>query len=119
MVDKLNGPELVKQAVQEFFGDPCEDFDPSCYCCVAWKSYYDMSGGIPGAKFVRGDQVEKYTGDARWFGTIVSVYSTLRGKIRYMVEVHPQGFQMVTSEEHIRKASREPFIGFIHGEGSC
>lgn len=54
------------------------------------------------APFKRLDRVEKFSGEARYFGTIVSVYETLRGSTRYVVEVEPQGFQMIVTEGMIR-----------------
>lgn len=52
--------------------------------------------------FVIGDHVEKWTGEARWTGWIVSVYHTRRGKLRYVVEVEPQGFQMIAVHTQLR-----------------
>lgn len=28
--------ELIKQAVTDFFGERCPDFDHNCWCCQAW-----------------------------------------------------------------------------------
>lgn len=50
-----------------------------------------------------GAYVEKYKGDARYEGIILKCYHTLRGKARYVVEVIPQGFQMITSDDYIRE----------------
>lgn len=50
-----------------------------------------------------GDRVEKFTGEARWTGHIVSAYRTLKGKLRYVVEVEPQGFQMIAVPSQLRK----------------
>lgn len=52
-----------------------------------------------------GDRVEKFTGEAQWFGWIVAVYTTRRGKLRYVVEVDPQGFQMIAVPSQLRKVS--------------
>lgn len=51
-----------------------------------------------------GDYVEKYTGEAIWFGWIVAEYLTRRGKHRYVVEVDPQGFQMIAVPNQLRPA---------------
>jgi hypothetical protein len=50
-----------------------------------------------------GEQVEKFVGDARYTGEVVSVYCTKAKRIRYVVEVDPQGFQMIVSEAQIRR----------------
>lgn len=55
-----------------------------------------------------GQRVEKYTGEARWFGTILSTYTTGRGKVRHVVEVEPQGFQMIAVPEQLRTALALP-----------
>lgn len=49
-----------------------------------------------------GDKVEKYSGDAQYKGVVVSVYETLKGHTRFVVEVLPQHFQMIVSEKQIR-----------------
>lgn len=55
--------------------------------------------------FEVGDYVEKFSGEARWFGTVVAKYNTLRGAVRYVVEIDPQGFQMITNDKQIRKVA--------------
>lgn len=55
------------------------------------------------AEYSYGDLVEKYTGEAIWHGTIVSAYLTTKGKLRYVVEVAPQGFQMIAVPSQLRK----------------
>lgn len=54
------------------------------------------------AEFHCGQPVEKYTGEALWQGTIRSAYLTSKGKLRYVVEVHPQGFQMIAVPSQLR-----------------
>lgn len=49
-----------------------------------------------------GTPVEKYTGEARWDGILLVSYVTTRGKLRHVVEVMPQGFQMICTPEQIR-----------------
>lgn len=49
-----------------------------------------------------GDYVEKFTGEALWKGWIVAVYYTRRGKLRYVVEIDPQGFQMIAVPSQLR-----------------
>lgn len=61
-----------------------------------------LTGNLPAYK--RGDYVEKFEGDARWFGWIVEVYLTRKNKLRYVVEIDPQGFQMIVNEKQIRWA---------------
>jgi len=53
-------------------------------------------------KFKIGDVVEKYTGDAQYQGSVVAVYRTMLGKLRYVIDVDPQGFQMIVSEKQLR-----------------
>lgn len=50
-----------------------------------------------------GDKVEKYTGEARWHGTVVARYETLKGKLRYVIDVDPQGFQMIAVPSQLRR----------------
>lgn len=57
------------------------------------------------SEFKVGDHVEKYTGEAQYKGVIVCVYKTLKGYTRYVIEVEPQGFQMITSAVLIRHAT--------------
>lgn len=54
------------------------------------------------ATFGVGDQVEKFAGEARYVGQIVSVYQTTTGGTRYVVEVRPQGFQMICTRAMLR-----------------
>ena len=62
---------------------------------------------VEGAAYRVGDRVEKYTGDAMYVGTVVSVYLTVRGKLRYVVDVEPQRFQMISNESQLRPAIRD------------
>ena len=52
--------------------------------------------------FKIGDPVEKFTGEAIWHGTVVAAYHTTRNKLRYVVEVDPQGFQMIAVPSQLR-----------------
>lgn len=61
-----------------------------------------------GGEFAVGQTVEKFTGEAIWNGVIVARYQTTRGKLRYVVEVEPQGFQMIAVPEQLRVASPRP-----------
>lgn len=54
------------------------------------------------AEFHFGQAVEKYTGEARWSGFVLAAYLTTRGKLRYVVEVQPQGFQMIATPDQLR-----------------
>lgn len=68
------------------------------------------ASNVPGT-FAIGDRVEKFTGEARYFGTVVSVYRTLRASIRYVVEVEPQGFQMIVTGSQLQLAPKEQSLG--------
>lgn len=59
------------------------------------------------APFAVGDRVEKFTGEARWTGEVVASYLTTRGSQRYVVEVEPQGFQMIAVPSQLRAALSE------------
>lgn len=63
------------------------------------------------AEYKYGQPVEKFTGEARWDGMIVSAYLTTAGKLRYVVEVKPQGFQMIAVPSQLREKIGE------HGNG--
>ncbi|KEZ17137.1 hypothetical protein CP98_03635 [Sphingobium yanoikuyae] len=58
-----------------------------------------------GEGFTIGDPVEKFTGEAIWHGVIVASYLTSKGKRRYVVEVKPQGFQMIAVPSQLRALS--------------
>jgi hypothetical protein len=51
-----------------------------------------------------GERVEKWNGEARYTGVVVSVYTTTKGGVRYVVEVEPQGFQMICTKAMLRDA---------------
>jgi hypothetical protein len=53
-------------------------------------------------EFEIGQPVEKFTGEALWQGWIASRYKTRSGKRRYVVEVDPQGFQMIAVPSQLR-----------------
>lgn len=55
--------------------------------------------------FAPGQRVEKWTGEALWSGIIVARYLTTKGKERYVVEVEPQGFQMIAVPSQLRAAA--------------
>lgn len=54
------------------------------------------------AEYGYGQPVEKYTGEAIWHGVVVSAYYTSRGSLRYVVDVSPQGFQMIAVPTQLR-----------------
>lgn len=60
------------------------------------------------AQFQVGDDVQKATGAYKALGEIRSVYTTRKGDIRYVVQVWPQGFQMIWSDKEL-----VPFSGGI------
>lgn len=68
---------------------------------------------LTGVNLNVGDYVEKFTGEAQWLGWIVAKYHTRRGKLRFVVEIDPQGFQMIAVGSQLRPASEPDFIGPI------
>lgn len=34
--------DLLRDAVEEYWGEPCSDFDEGCCCCRAWQQYTNM-----------------------------------------------------------------------------
>jgi hypothetical protein len=58
---------------------------------------------IPRFQFAVGDYLHKHTGDTKWYGWVVARYFTRRGKERYVIEVDPQGFQMIGAPEQLEK----------------
>lgn len=56
-------------------------------------------------EYADGERVEKFTGEARWLGTIRAFYLTGKGSPRYVVEVEPQGFQMIAVPNQLRRAA--------------
>lgn len=50
-----------------------------------------------GGSFEVGDIVGKFGGEARWIGVVVSIYATTREATRLVVDVAPQGFQMIAT----------------------
>lgn len=74
-----------------------------------------------------GDPVEKFTGEARWNGIIVARYLTTKGKLRFVVDVEPQGFQMIAvgsqlrhqlNLEWVRRHNSKEYDGFAWNEES-
>lgn len=68
------------------------------------KTFKD--GDFVDHKFMIGERVEKHTGDYSTFGEVRGIYVTKNGKLRYVVEVEPQGFQMIWSGKELRHAPR-------------
>ena len=62
------------------------------------------------SQFTVGLEVEKYTGEARWEGVIVARYLTTKGKLRFVVEVQPQGFQMIAVGAQLREKDRTVWV---------
>ena len=56
----------------------------------------------PGFSFEVGQRVEKFEGEARYRGIVVATYLTTKGGRRYVVEVEPQGFQMICTAGMLR-----------------
>lgn len=53
--------------------------------------------------FKVGDIVRKSKGEALWSGVVVARYLTSKGKERYVVEVFPQGFQMIAVDSQLER----------------
>ena len=34
--------KLIRDAVTEQWGERCPDFDPDCYCCLAWREIDEL-----------------------------------------------------------------------------
>lgn len=34
--------DLIEEAIEEWFGPRCEDYDEDCFCCLAWKQLDDL-----------------------------------------------------------------------------
>ncbi len=54
----------------------------------------------------RGDKVAKTKGQVKYQGTVVASYNTMNedgseGYLRYVVQIHPQGFQYIASPEQL------------------
>jgi hypothetical protein len=32
----------IKTAITEYYGPPCNEFDPECVCCQAWQDFYSI-----------------------------------------------------------------------------
>ena len=58
-----------------------------------------------------GHLVEKFTGEARWRGFCLVTYKTTKGSIRHLVEVMPQGFQMIAVTGQLQLIDSELFLG--------
>lgn len=49
----------------------------------------------------RDQKVEKNGGQVKYQGTILTHYFTLDGDLRYVVQIHPQGFQYIASPQQL------------------
>lgn len=63
---------------------------------------FEQIGGPTLDRFEIGQRVEKWTGEALCEGVVVARYLTTKGKERYVVEVQPQGFQMIAVPSQLR-----------------
>lgn len=61
---------------------------------------------IPAQDFVIGDVVVKASGEARYVGVVVSIYQTTRGAWRLVIDVAPQGFQMIAAPGQITRVAQ-------------
>ena len=41
--EPLDGLKLIAEAITEYFGEPCADYDAECACCVAWVTYNGLA----------------------------------------------------------------------------
>lgn len=77
------------------------DLDILGYYVSAWNKVFIMNGIWD---YEIGERVEKYTGAYTTFGEVRATYTTKGGARRYVVEVEPQGFQMIWSDKELRSA---------------
>lgn len=63
-------------------------------------------------KFAVWDLVRKWTGEAHYEGIVVCVYYTTKGHLRYVVEVMPQGFQMIAHESTLELVTFKNMITY-------
>jgi hypothetical protein len=49
------------------------------------------------------DKVAKVGGQVKYQGTVLTHYVTLEGYLRYVVQIHPQGFQYIASPDQLTK----------------
>ena len=75
------------------------------------SSAEDMRERAAQDDFKIGDRVEKFTGEARWYGIVVAAYDTTKGKRRFVVDVEPQGFQMIAVASQLRHHYASPKWG--------
>jgi hypothetical protein len=38
---------LVEEAVTEYFGERCPEYEPGCACCEGWKQYDTLKNALP------------------------------------------------------------------------
>lgn len=31
--------DLIREALKEYWGEPCVDYEPECACCKAWRQF--------------------------------------------------------------------------------
>ncbi len=91
--------DIVGMMVLAGFGEMTDDNR-----AVMERALAAIEGGCDW-EFSIGDTVEKYTGEAGWHGIVVSRYLTSKGKRRYVIDVLPQGFQMIAVPNQLRRLS--------------
>lgn len=37
-----NNISPIKEAITQYYGAPCDEFDPECACCQAWQDFHDV-----------------------------------------------------------------------------
>lgn len=60
---------------------------------------------VAAARFVIGDRVEKWVGDYVVVGEVRMLGTTKAGKLRYVIEIEPQGFLHIYKEGQLRHAT--------------
>jgi hypothetical protein len=43
----------IKEAVKEYYGKRCPDFEPECVVCQAWAEFYEAKRVLNQKRFVR------------------------------------------------------------------
>ena len=40
--------DLVKEAMIDYWGEKCPEFENDCGCCIAWKQFEELKARITG-----------------------------------------------------------------------
>ena len=55
--------------------------------------------------FDRGTKVAKTSGTVHYEGTVLTHYQTTDGHVRYVIQIHPQGFQYIASPDQLEEVN--------------